>query len=363
MSALFEPVALGNLNLKNRMVMAPMSRNRATVDGLATPLMAEYYAQRASAGLIISEGIQPSVVGQGYMCSPGLHSQAQMESWRQVTDAVHKKGGLIVAQLMHAGRIGHPSLYPSAHQSIAPSAVAAEGQTFTPEGMKDFPVPKEMSIWDIKQTIEEFAVAAKNAIAAGFDGVEIHAGNGFLPHQFLADNTNLRNDRYGGSIEGKIRYVLELTQAVVDSIGAGCVGIRISPENPFNDMQESNAVPMYQALLAELPKIAYVHIMEANNRHTTKLMRESWSGKFLLNPHVDAEQGPVTGEVATPLVEDGFAEAVAFGALFLSNPDLVERIRVGGPFNDLDDTTLYGGDHKGYTDYPTLAELEEEAIA
>ncbi len=361
MNPLFTPVALGNLNLKNRLVMAPMSRNRATAEGLATPLMAQYYAQRASAGLIISEGIQPCVVGQGYMNSPGLHSAAQVASWQQVTQAVHQKGGLIVAQLMHAGRIGHPALYQSAHQSIAPSAVAAKGQTFTPDGMKDFPAPRAMSIAEIKQSISDFAVAAKNAIDAGFDGVEIHAGNGFLPHQFLADNTNLRTDEYGGTIEGKIRYVLELTEAVVNAVGAGRVGLRISPENPFNDMVENNALVTYQALLAELPPLAYLHIMEANNRHTTKLMREAWSGTLMLNPHQRAEDGPVNADIAKPIIEEGFAEAVAFGALFLSNPDLVARIKQGGPYNDLDDTTLYGGDAKGYTDYPTLEALAEPA--
>ncbi|MEU7067618.1 alkene reductase [Streptomyces sp. NPDC053429] len=353
---LFEPVTLGKLALGNRLVMAPMSRNRATPDGLATELMATYYAQRAGAGLIITEGIQPNVVGQGFMNSPGLYSQEQTESWKQVTSAVHRAGGLIAAQLMHCGRIGHPSLYPSAHQSVAPSAVTAAGQCFGPEGPLEYQEPHELTVEEIADTVKEFADAAQNAIEAGFDGVEVHAGNGFLLHQFLAENTNRRTDRYGGSIENRIRFAVEVVEAVSERIGADRVGVRISPANPYNDIVEGDTAALYEALVAALPPVAFLHVLEGGNRGQTEALRAQWTGTIILCPHPENLGVPVTAEIATEALEAGVACAVAFGAAFLANPDLPERVRAGGPFNALDTTTFYGGDHRGYTDYPTLAE-------
>ncbi|OBP16292.1 alkene reductase [Rheinheimera sp. SA_1] len=357
MTTLYSSLTTGALALQNRFVMAPMSRNRATADGLATALMAQYYAQRAGAGLMISEGIQPNITGQGFMHSPGLHNQQQADSWRAVTTAVHRQGGLIVAQLMHAGRIGHPSLYASAHQSLAPSAVAANGFTYTAAGPQPYPVPRAMNSTDIRQTIVDFASAAKFAIDAGFDGVEIHAGNGFLLHQFMADNTNLRSDSYGGSVQNRLRLTLEVTAAVVAAIGAGRTGIRLSPENPYNDIREADALMLYPALCRQLPAdLAYLHIMETGNRDMTALLRQMWAGCLIVNPHQSTLAGAVTPAIASEILQQGLADAVAFGALFLANPDLVARSRQGGPYNQVDPSTFYGGGAAGYTDYPTLAE-------
>ncbi|WP_431784456.1 alkene reductase [Streptomyces chumphonensis] len=354
-AALFEPLTLGKIALRNRLVMAPMTRNRATVDGLATPLMAEYYAQRAQAGLIVTEGVQPSQVGQGFLNTPGLHTDEQTASWRQVTDAVHAAGGRIVVQLMHSGRIGHPSLYPSAHRSVAPSPLAAGGQCFTPQGMTDYEVPHELTVEEIAATVADFADASRRAVDAGFDGVELHAGNGFLLHQFLSDNTNHRTDGYGGDLAGRVRLTVEVAEAAAEAIGADRVGLRISPANPYNDIVEGDTDELYGALLPALPPLAFLHVMEAQCRPVTRTVREAWQGALVLNPHRDAQAGAVTPEVAAEALEEGLADAVALGALFLANPDLPARIRAGGPYNTLDEGTFYGGDHRGYTDYPTLA--------
>ncbi|MCG7537330.1 alkene reductase [Pseudoalteromonas sp. OOF1S-7] len=357
MNTLFDATEYGSIKANNRFVMAPMSRNRATELGLATPLMATYYSQRATAGLIITEGIQPNQVGQGYMNSPGLHTYEQAQSWLPVTTKVHEKGGKIVAQLMHCGRIGHPSLYPSAHQSVAPSAVTAKGQTFTPEGMQDFAPPRALTYEEIQATIADFAQAAKFAILGGFDGVEIHAGNGFLPHQFLASNTNLRDDEYGGNVENRIRFTLEMIAAVTDAIGADKVGLRLSPHNQFNDINEGDTLPLYQALIKALPtNLAYIHIMEAACRDTSKMVRDLWQGPLILNPHKSWEDGPTTPAIATQVLQQGLCDGVGIGALFVANPDLVERARVGADYNEVDDSKFYGGGAEGYTDYPTLEE-------
>ncbi|TMP30410.1 alkene reductase [Pseudoalteromonas rubra] len=360
MHTLFEPVQYGSIATSNRFVMAPMSRNRATEQGHATALMATYYGQRASAGLIISEGIQPSQVGQGYMNSPGLHTLQQAKSWLQVTDSVHAQGGKIVAQLMHCGRIGHPSLYPSAHQSVAPSAITAQGQTYTPDGMKDFAPPRALAMDEIQSTISDYVQAARYAIMGGFDGVEIHAGNGFLPHQFLANNTNLRQDNYGGSIENRTRFTLEIVAAVSDAIGADCIGLRISPHNTFNDIAETDSEQLYSALIQALPtELAYLHIMEAACRETSDAIRRLWKGALILNPHNHWEDGPVTPAIADKVLQQDLCDGVSLGALFVANPDLVDRARLNAPLNNMDDSTLYGGGAKGYTDYPTLNEVAQ----
>ncbi|MGW0764264.1 alkene reductase [Streptomyces sp. NPDC002676] len=354
MTTAFEPIDLGGKRLTNRVVMAPMTRSRAFGPGAEpTELMATYYAQRASAGLIVTEGIQPSTVGQGYPDTPGLHTSGQVEAWRTVTDAVHREGGVIFAQLMHTGRIGHPSLLPDGLVPVGPSAVAAGGQVFTHEGPKEFVTPKELSEAEIRQTIADFADAARNAIEAGFDGVEIHGANGYLIHQFLAPNTNRRTDAWGGTTEGRIRFAVEVVTAVAEAIGSHRVGLRISPGNPFNDISEDDPGEVYGALLDQLARLepAYLHLMEGPDRDLTARLRKAWPGTFVLNPFTHPD---VTGPDALKLIDDVGADMIAYGALFLANPDLPARLAVGGPFNTPDQSTFYGGDHRGYTDYPTL---------
>ena len=358
MTIAFEPIDLGGKVLANRIAMAPMTRSRAEAPGAtATELMATYYAQRASAGLIITEGIQPSVVGQGYPNTPGLHSNEQVDAWRKVTDAVHAQGGMIFAQLMHTGRIGHPSLLPEGLLPVAPSPVAAEGQVFTSEGPQDYVTPKEMDSIEIAQTIAAYADAARNAVEAGFDGVEIHGANGYLIHQFLAPNTNLRADEWGGGAVNRARFGIEVATAVAEAIGGDRVGFRISPGNPYNDIAETDSANVretYSTLIGGLARLelAYLHLLESPDRDLTIRLRGEWPATFILNPFTQPEP---TGLSALARIEDGTADMVAFGALFLANPDLPARLAAGGPFNLPEVATFYGGDHRGYTDYPSLA--------
>jgi len=365
MPHLFEPLSLGKLQLPNRLLMAPMTRSRASVDGVVTDLTAEYYRQRAGAGLIISESIQPSVIGQGYILTPGLHTSDQVEGWRGVTDAVHGAGGRIFAQLTHTGRIGHPRLYPHGGLPVAPSPVASGEQLFSLDGMLDHPVPREMTTDDIRTTVDDFARAARNAIDAGFDGVELHGANGYLIHQFLADNTNLRTDAYGGSVGNRIRFAVEVVTAVVDVIGADRTGIRISPGSPFNHIEETDPAPVYLGLLAALADhhLAYVHLVEVGDRDLTRQLRAAWPGTLLLNPHATPDAFPASADAAVEAVESGVADGAALATLWLANPDLDARIRAGGPFNTADPATFYGGDHTGYTDYPALAPSLDPAAA
>jgi N-ethylmaleimide reductase len=355
MATAFDPYDLGGKPLANRIVMAPMTRSRAYGPG-ATPtdLMATYYAQRAGAGLIVTEGTQPSVVGQGYPDTPGLHSTEQVAAWRKVTDAVHDEGGVIFAQLMHTGRIGHPSLLPDALLPVAPSAVTPQGQVFTHKGPKDFVTPKELTEAEIARTVDDFATAARNAVAAGFDGVEIHGANGYLVHQFLAPNANRRTDAWGGSVDGRIRFAVEVATAVAQAIGGEKVGFRISPGNPYNDIAEDDLQETYGALVARLAPLglAYLHQLEAPGvRDLVLRLRKDWPGTFILNPFTGTDP---TGPDELGLVEDGTADLIAYGALYLANPDLPARLAAGGPFNAPDRATSFGGDHRGYTDYPAL---------
>ena len=357
MSTAFDPIDLAGKRLTNRIAMAPMTRSRAYGPGASpTPAMATYYAQRATAGLVVTEGIQPSVVGQGYPNTPGLHSNEQVAAWRQVTDAVHQEGGVIFAQLMHTGRIGHPSLLPDGLTPVGPSPVAAAGQVFTLEGMKDFVTPKELIEAEIAQTINDFAQGARNAIASGFDGVELHGANGYLLHQFLSTNANQRTDDWGQSIEGRIRFPLDVVRAVVDAVGADRVGLRVSPANRLNDIVEDGYPDTYRALVDAIEPIglAYLHVMElgdAADRELTLDLRKRFSGTFILNP---STPDAITNIDELTVVEDGTADMISFGALFLANPDLPARLAAGGPFNMPDRATYYGGDERGYTDYPTL---------
>ncbi|MYT39225.1 alkene reductase [Streptomyces sp. SID8359] len=355
MDELFAPLRVGKMTLPNRLVMAPMTRSRS-VDRSVNALTADYYAQRAGAGLIITEGTQPSVIGQGYIDTPGLHSAEQAEAWRRVTDAVHAAGGRIFVQLMHSGRVGHPSLYPDGALPVAPSAIATGGQMYTPDGMVDHPVPREMTLEDIAQTVEDFVSAAKHAVDAGFDGVELHGANGYLIQQFLADGSNQRTDVYGGSVENRVRFADEVARAVSDAIGPERVGIRISPGSTSEGISESDPAELYRTLIRTLApyNLAYVHIMEFGHREVTELIRAEWPGTLILNPHKTGTEASVTPESALEVLQDDLADAVSLGSLWLANPDLQRRVRVGGPFNSPDASTFYGGDHKGYTDYPTL---------
>lgn len=357
MTTAFDPIDLSGKALANRIAMAPMTRSRADAPAAtATELMATYYAQRASAGLIITEGIQPSAVGQGYANTPGLHSAQQVDAWQKVTDAVHARGGTIFAQVMHTGRISHPSLLPDGLIPVAPSPVAATGQVFTHQGMQDYVKPRELSENDIAQTVAGYAGAARNAIAAGFDGVEIHGANGYLIHQFLAPNTNLRADSWGGGAVERVRFGIAVATAVAEAIGGHRTGFRISPGNPYNDIAETDPADVlktYTTLVAGLAglDLAYLHLLESPDRDLTTRLRKEWPTALILNPFTHPEP---TGPGALALIEDGTADLIAFGALFLANPDLPARLKSGGPYNTPDPATFYGGDHRGYTDYPAL---------
>ncbi|MBI0296781.1 alkene reductase [Streptomyces sp. PRKS01-29] len=356
MSKAFEAYELRGKRLANRLVMAPMTRSRAYGPGQSpTPLMADYYAQRASAGLIVTEGVQPSRVGQGYPDTPGIHTAEQVTAWRNVTDTVHAQGGVIYLQIMHTGRVGHPAL--TGLQPVGPSAVKAAGQVYTHEGPKDFVTPHELSDDEVRATIVDFADAASKAVEAGFDGVELHGANGYLINQFLAPNSNQRTDAWGGSPEKRIRFAVETAKAVAEAIGADKVGFRISPGNSFNDIDESDATDTeatYTALVEALAplNLAYLHQMEAPGvRDLTLRLRKAWPSAFILNPFTGQEP---TGPTGLELVENGTADLLAYGQLFLANPDLPARLAKGGPFNTPDAATFYGGDEKGFTDYPTL---------
>lgn len=356
MPTAFEAIELQDRKLKNRIVMSPMTRSRAYgPDTTPTDDVATYYAQRAGAGLIVTEGTQPNVVGQGYPNTPGLHSNVQVEAWRKVTDAVHAAGGVIFAQLMHTGRVGHPSTYAGPRTPVGPSAVQADGQIFTTEGMQDFVVPRELASAEVEETIGDFAAAARNAIAAGFDGVELHGANGYLLHQFLSANANQRTDHWGGTPANRARLVIEATRGVADAIGPERTALRLSPANPFNDIVEDDYRTTYPLVLKALDDLglAYLHVMESRDAEFTPVLRQAWSGTFMLNP---ATPGGRTGPEHLALVEEGAADLVSFGQLFIANPDLPERLLLGTRLADPDMTKAYGGDHRGYTDYPTLAE-------
>ncbi|WP_433824784.1 alkene reductase [Actinoplanes sp. CA-015351] len=355
MTTAFDAYDLAGTTLANRIVMAPMTRSRAYGPGLSpTDMVATYYAQRAGAGLIITEGTQPSVIGQGYTNTPGLHSDEQIAGWRTVTDKVHAEGGVIFAQLMHTGRIGHPSILPDGLHPVGPSAVKPAGQIFTHTGAQEFETPRELTTGEIERTIADFADAARNAVAAGFDGVEIHGANGYLVQQFLSSSANTRTDEWGGTVEGRSRFAIAVAGAVAAAIGGARVGIRISPANPYNDMAEERVDELYTALLDGLAPLglAYLHVVESPDRELTRRLRAQWPGTFILNPFTHPQ---TTGPEALALIEDGTADLISYGALFLANPDLPARLAAGGPFNAMDKATAFGGDHQGFIDYPALA--------
>ena len=349
---LFTPYDLGPFTLRNRFVMAPMTRNRAGEGTAPTELNAEYYAQRAGAGLIITEGTQPSAVGQGYPGTPGLHTDAQVAGWTLVADAVHQRGGRIFAQLMHAGRIGHTAI--TGQRSVAPSPIAAAGEVFTGTGMQPFEAPRELATDEIPSVVAEFVDASRRARDAGLDGVELHAANGYLLHQFLADGTNVRTDAYGGSPENRARLVVEVAAAVAAAIGADRVGIRVSPGGVFNDITETETEATYAALVDGINPLglAYLHITEGPETSFGESIGKQFTGTVIASTGFT---GPSTLEAAQEAVDSGHGDLFAIGRDFLANPDLVERLRTGAPLNEQRTELFYGGGAEGYTDYPTLA--------
>ncbi|MFF8992376.1 alkene reductase [Streptomyces sp. NPDC014983] len=358
-SSLFEPARVGRLDLPNRLVMAPLTRNRAAADGVPGPIMATYYTQRASAGLIIAEATTPNAVGQTYPGIPAIHGRDHVAGWRRVTDAVRAAGGRMFLQLQHGGRVGHPDT--SGLTPLAPSPVALPETIHTPSGRQASVVPREMTTADIESTVADFAAAARNAVEAGFEGVEVHAANGHLLHQFLAANTNHRTDAYGGSVAGRIRFVVEVVRAVAAAIGPERVGLRISPGNTVNGIEEGDTDAIYPALLEALAdaRPAYLHIVFADpGRPLFHDLRAAWPGTLIANP-APGRGGPLPADggkhAGLRLLAAG-ADLIALGRAFLANPDLVERLRVGAPLNQVRDAyAMYTGGETGYTDYPTLA--------
>ena len=355
---LFTPLQLGPLALPNRIFMAPLTRCRASEGHVPNELNAEYYAQRASAGLIISEATSVSPAGYGYPSTPGIHTEDQVEGWRKVTDAVHSKGGHIFLQLWHVGRISHPSYQKDGALPVAPSAIKPKGQVFTGTAMEEYVTPRALETSEIPGIIAEYAHGARLAKQAGFDGVEIHNANGYLLDQFLRTGTNRREDRYGGSVANRARLTLEVTEAVSGVWGADRVGIRFSPAGAFNDMHDDNPLETFCHVLRELNRfgLAYAHITQVTAQDIAhgavegvgpRELRPAWNGKVV-------SAGGFTLESGNAAIAEGWADAIAFGVPFIANPDLPERFRQKSPLNAADESTFYSPGGKGYTDYPML---------
>lgn len=350
MADLFTPVTLGSLRLRNRIVMAPMTRSRALPGDVPGELAVQYYGARAAAGLIITEGTQPSPDGKGYCRTPGIYSDAQVAGWRRVTDAVHAAGGGIVVQLMHCGRIGsHLNKDPGA-RTLAPTAIRAAGKIFTDAaGLVDFDMPEALTLAGIAQVIGEYAAAARAAQRAGFDGVELHAASGYLPMQFLSSGTNQRTDAYGGDLPRRLRFVIETLEALSAVLGAGRVGVRICPGNPFNDLYDERPRETYAALLKRVSPLglAYLHVIRSpdTSLDAFALARECFTGPKILNDGFDFASG-------TRAIAAGEAAAISYARAFIANPDLVERLRHGWPLASFDRKTLYTAGAEGYTSYP-----------
>ncbi|WP_069353314.1 alkene reductase [Burkholderia cenocepacia] len=353
MSQLFNPVRVGRYALANRLVMAPMTRSRAQFDGTPGDLAAEYYAQRATVGLIVTEGTQPSDDGQGYLATPGIYTDAHVAGWKDTTDAVHAKGGHLFIQLMHAGRMSHPDNTPHHRLGVAPSAVAPGSQMFTPTGMQDIPVPRALSTEEVRQTVADFRLAARRAIEAGADGVEIHGANAYLIQQFFAPNANTRTDEYGGSMENRARFAIEVAVAIAEEIGADRTAIRLSPGTAMWGIDEGVEGPaLYRYLVGELDKLglAYLHIMHMGNEALLADIRKLWSGTLILN-----RPGRAREQIGADQ-EAGLADLEAYGQMVLANPDFIARLQGDAPMNDANRTAFFGGDAQGYIDYPALSE-------
>lgn len=359
---LFRSFKLGDLTLPNRIIMAPLTRSRSSQPGdVPNELNVEYYRQRAGAGLIIAEATQVSPQGKGYAFTPGIHSDAQIEGWRKITTAVHEAGGRIHLQLWHVGRISHPQLQPNGETPVAPSAIKPKGaQTFitAESGMVEIPEPRALGTDEIPAVVEQFRIGAENAKRAGFDGVEIHAANGYLIDQFLRSDTNQRTDQYGGSVENRLRFPMMVVDAVIGVWGAERTGIRVSPTGSFNDMRDADPVATYGAFAKRLNEagIAYIEVVEDSFQGNLEkgrpqpvidAIRANFKGPYIGNGHYTADE-------ARQRIEAGLCDLASFGRPFISNPDLPDRFRRGEPLNEWDSSSFYGGDERGYTDYPTL---------
>src|SRR6476661_2258059 len=353
---LFESYKLGPITLPNRLVMAPLTRNRAVAGMVPSPLAVEYYGQRASAGLLVTEASQVSQQGQGYQDTPGIYSKEQVAGWRKVTDRVHERGGRIFIQLWHVGRVSHTSLQPNNGAPVAPSAIRAKGKTFVGGTFTEISEPRALELAEIPGIIESFKRGAANALQAGFDGVEIHGANGYLLDQFAKDGSNKRTDAYGGSIENRARLMLEVSKAVAAEAGAERTGIRISPVTPANDVSDSNPQALFDYIVDQLNalKLTYIHVIEGatggprdNAPFDYASLRKRFKQAYVANNGYDFD-------LATKVLEANAADLIAFGKPFISNPDLVERLKKGAPLNEWDKNTFYGGGAKGYTDYPAL---------
>lgn len=350
MTTLFTGYRLGDLVLPNRVVMAPMTRVRAAAGGLATPSMARYYAQRATAGLIVTEGVQPNLIGQSNPGTPGLHTDDQVTAWRTVTDAVHTNGGRVFAQIMHGGRVSHPDT--TGMQPVGPSAVAAVGEVFTPNGRQPAPAPRALDTAEVPEHVHSYADAARRAVDAGFDGVELHGANGYLISQFLSSNANLRTDRYGGSVTNRIRFAVEAVTATAEAIGADRTGIRLSPGGAFWGIEEADVAELYAALLTELSRLglAYIHLEATIDEETLVALRRIWPGTLVMNPVLPMGPKQAGRSDADHWLGLG-ADLISFGRAFIANPDLVERLRTGLPIAPADEATYFEGGDNGYLTY------------
>ena len=352
---LFSPAQLGAISLKNRLVMAPLTRSRAPKEnGVPQSINVTYYEQRATAGLIVTEATPISAMGHGYPFLPGIYTDEQVAGWKKVVDAVHAKGGKMVLQLWHVGRISHPSLLPNHVLPVAPSAIKPAGQLYTYEGMVDFVEPRALDASELPALVADYVHATQCALAAGFDGVEIHSANGYLLDQFLRDGTNKRTDNYGGSFENRARLLMEVTKAVVAVAGSDKVGIRLSPVNPFNDISDSNPQALFNYVVTELNQfnLAYLHVIEGDvggmaQAFDFAALRKLFKNAYMANLGYDKARGNAA-------IASGHADVIAYGVPFIANPDLVERYKINAPLNEANPDLFYGGDEKGYTDYPFL---------
>ncbi|MFS7192144.1 alkene reductase [Serratia proteamaculans] len=351
MNPVFTPVHVGRYTLTNRLVMAPMTRSRAAFDGTPGELSTEYYEQRASLGLIVTEGTQPSDDGQGYLMTPGIYAPQHVAGWRKITSAVHDKGGKIFIQLMHAGRMNHPDNTPHHRPGVAPSAIAPGAGMFTMTGMQDIPTPRALTTEEVRQTVADFRNAARSAIEAGADGIEIHGANAYLVQQFFAPSANTRTDEYGGSIENRARFAIEVASAIAEEIGADRTAIRLSPGTTIWGIDEGAEGPeLYRYLVAELNKLglAYLHIMHQGNEALLTDIRQLWQQSLVVN-----RPGRPREQIGTD-VASGLSDLEAYGQIVLANPDFVARLKTNAGMNAADPKTYYGGTAEGYTDYPAL---------
>ncbi|MEM9007888.1 MAG: alkene reductase [Cyanobacteria bacterium P01_F01_bin.86] len=360
LASIFQPLQLGEIATPNRIIMAPLTRARSGVSRIPNGLMQEYYSQRASAGLIISEATQISEQAAGWQQTPGIYNDEQIAGWQKITEAVHQRGGKIVLQLWHTGRASHPDFQPNGDLPVSASAIAPQGEIHTPLGKKSYVSPRPLTLEEIPGVVEQYATATRNAKAAGFDGVEIHAANGYLIDQFLRDGTNQRTDKYGGLIENRARFLLEITEAVVNEWSCDRVGVRLSPYVAFNDMKDSNPLATFTYVAEALNRfnLAYLHVIEALPGHFMAAaddvepilphLRKAFKGSIILNGGYDAQTGATA-------IQNQATDAIAYGVPFIANPDLVERFKQNAPLNEPDPATFYTHDSKGYTDYPVLA--------